>query len=163
MHEVIVGLQGQLHDVANGIGILRYLDPERVFHRAHRSQRMGTGAHTTNPFGKGPGIARVTALQDHFQSAPHRAGRHGIADDIILINIHFTTQVPFNPRDRIHHDAATGVIQRKTIRCFDNTHFCSPLSFARFKALTAACATTAVPTTAAAVPPTASALDSMPN
>ena len=49
MHEMIMHLQRQLHDVADRIGVLRDRDAERVFDRAHRGQRMGAGADAADP------------------------------------------------------------------------------------------------------------------
>ena len=89
MHDVVVHLQRQLHDIADGIGVFRDLDRQRVFDRAHRGQRVGAGADAADPLGEGPGVARIAAAQDDLDAAPHRAGRDGVADDIILVDIHF--------------------------------------------------------------------------
>lgn len=35
MHQMVMHLKGQLHNVANGVGILRDTDAEGIFHRTH--------------------------------------------------------------------------------------------------------------------------------
>ena len=110
MHKMVLGLQSQLHNVANGIGILWNLDVKRILHRPYRGQRMGSGADTANPLGESPGIAGVAALQNHFQPTPHGAAGYRVADDVVLVKVNLTTHMPLNARDRIDDDALAAVV-----------------------------------------------------
>ena len=76
---------------------------------------MTTGAHATDAFDEGPGIARITTLEDHLQSAPHGAGRHGVTNHIVLVEIHLAAHVALDTGDRIDHDATTTVVQLITV------------------------------------------------
>ena len=123
MHDMIMHLQRELHQVADRIGVFRDLDLQRVFDRAHRGQRVGAGADAAYPLGEGPGVARVAAAQDDLDAAPHRAGGDGVADDIVGIDIHFDAHMAFDARDRIDDDALAGIVEIETVRRLD-AHGC---------------------------------------
>jgi hypothetical protein len=167
---------------AEQVGVLRDLDAQCVLHRAHAGQRVGAGAHAADALDEGPGVARVAALQDDFEAAPHRAGGHRVADDVVAVEVHLAAHVALDARDRVDDDAAAAVVELEPLR-FVSAHGCSSvfrcsvllagqvglfsrgrgLVAARLMAEMAACAATAAPTTPAAVPPIWSALPSMPN
>ena len=66
---------------------------------------MSARADAADPLGEGPGVARIAVLQDHFDAAPHRAGGDGVADHIVLVDIHFEAQMALDARHRIDDDA----------------------------------------------------------
>jgi len=166
VHQVVVHVQVQLHQVADGVGVLGNLDRQRILDGAHRGQRMGAGAHAADAFGEGPGIARVTALEDDLQAAPHGAGGYRVSDHVLAVEIHLDPQVALDAADGIDDDALARVVQLESLR-FVGTHHFSPVTvsvfFAFFSAEAAACTATAAPATAAAAPPTLSAFCSTPN
>ena len=104
MHDVIVRLQGELHKVADRVGVLRDLDRQRILDRAHRGKRMGPGADATDALGEGPRVARIAALENHLDAAPHRAGGDGVADDVVGVDIDLDAQVSLDARDGIDDD-----------------------------------------------------------
>ena len=161
MHEVILRVERRVHQVADGVRVLRDLDAERVLDRAHRSERVDAGAHTADAFDERPRVARIAAFQNHFESAPHRAGGHRVADDVALVDIDLDPQVPLDPRDRIDDDALTAVVEREALG-LDGRHdyFSTSLTLslllllrACLIAVTAACAATAAPAAARTVSP----------
>ncbi len=72
--DVILHHLGEEHDVANDFGVLGDLDAESIFDAAHRGQGVNGGADAADAFAEGPGVARVAALEDDLQAAPHGAG-----------------------------------------------------------------------------------------
>ena len=115
VHQVIVHIQVQLHQVADGVGVLGNLDRQRIFHRAHRSQRVRAGTHAADTLGEGPRIARIAAFQDHFQAAPHGAGGHRVADHVVAVQIHFDAQVSFDTAHRIDHHALATIVELEAL------------------------------------------------
>ena len=109
--QMVMHIQRELHDVADGVGVFRDLDVQRVFDGANRGQRVGAGADAADPLGEGPGVARVAALEDDFKAAPHRAGRDRVADDVVLVDIDLDPHVAFDPGDGIDDDPAAAVVQ----------------------------------------------------
>ena len=77
---------------------------------------MRAGADAADPLGEGPGVARVAALEDDFDAAPHRAGGDRVADDVVLVDVHLDAQMAFDARDRIDDDALAGVVEREAVR-----------------------------------------------
>ena len=108
MHQVVMHLQGKLHDVADGVGVFGDIDLEGVFHGTHRSQRMGAGAHAADALGKGPGITRIAVLEDDLDATPHGAAGDRIDDGVGPIEVHFAAHVAFDARHRVHHHPAWG-------------------------------------------------------
>ncbi len=123
MHRVVVFLQRLRHDFADQVSVLRNRDAERIFHGAHRGQRVAAGAHAADAFDEGPGVPRVAALQDHFEAAPHGAGRHRVADDVVLVYVDLATHVAFDAGNRVDDDAPAGVVHRVALS-FVSTHLC---------------------------------------
>ncbi len=131
---------------------------------------MAACAHPADTFDKSPGIARVAPFEDHFQTAPHGAGRHRVADHVVFIEVHLDPHVAFDPRHRIDHHALAGVVHRETLRLVNTHDYLSPFGMSepgllrtRESADAAACAATTAPTAPAAAIPTSSAFFSTPN
>ena len=76
---------------------------------------MCTGADAANAFNKCPGVSRIATFQDNLRAAPHGAGRHGVSNDIITVNIHFAAHMPFDASNRIDHNSPSAIVQRKTL------------------------------------------------
>ena len=74
MHQMVLGILRQHHQVANMVGVLWNLDTQGILHGAHRGQGVHPGADTAYPFGEGPGITWIAALQDDLQTPPHITG-----------------------------------------------------------------------------------------
>ena len=66
---------------------------------------MDQRADTANALGKGPGIARVTALQDQFDAAHHRAGTPGAGDLPVITSFRLDAQMALDAGDRINYDS----------------------------------------------------------
>ena len=88
---------------------------ERVLDRAHRSERVHAGAYAADALDERPRVARVAALEDHLESAPHRAGGHRVADHVVLVDVDLDAQVTLDPRDRIDDDALAAVVEREAL------------------------------------------------
>ena len=88
---------------------------ERVFHRAHRGERVHARAHAADALDEGPGVARIAALEDDLESAPHRAGRDGVADDVLVVDVDLDAQVPLDAGDRIDDDAPAAVVELEAL------------------------------------------------
>ncbi len=73
VNHMVLDILRQLHDVADDFRIFRNGDVQCVLHRSHRRQRMHRGAYSANALAERPGIARVAALKNYFQAAPHGA------------------------------------------------------------------------------------------
>ncbi len=129
MHEVVLRVLRQHHQVADRVRIGRYIDTECVFDGAARNQRMNAGADTADTLRKCPGVTRVTTLQNHFQPAPHVAGRDGVADYVVFVDVDLDTEVTFDAADRINDDALAGVIEREAVRRRDTSHGSPPSTF----------------------------------
>jgi len=125
---------------------------------------MRPGANPADTLGEGPGIAGVTALQNDFQSAPHRTGGDGVSDHVLIVHVHFDTEVTLDPGNRVYDDTGAAIVQREAVGCGGNHDrypwsvvsrllFSAALSRARFNAESPAWAATAVPTTPAAAKP----------
>ena len=173
VHQVVMRIQRRVHQVAHDVGVVGDLDLQRVFHRAYRHQRVRAGADAADAFDEGPGVARVAALEDDLQAAPHRSRGDGVADDVLVVEVHFDAQVTFDAGDGVDDDPLAAVVEAETLG-FDDGHDQLSTLFvlsawvllrlaARWIALTAACATTAAPTTPVATRPTLSAFASTPN
>ena len=119
VHQVIMGLEGQLHEVADGVGVLGDLDTEGVLYRPHAGEGMGAGADATDALGEGPGITWVAALEDDLQPAPHGTGGHGVADDVVLVQVHLAAHVTFDTSHRVDHDPSAGVVQGEAVGGLD--------------------------------------------
>ena len=74
MSQVVLAVQRSVHQVADDVGVLRNLDPERIFNRTDGGQSMNTSADTADAFHKGPCITGVASLENDFKTAPHCAG-----------------------------------------------------------------------------------------
>ncbi|MPN53719.1 hypothetical protein SDC9_201385 [bioreactor metagenome] len=88
---------------------------------------MGAGTHTADAFGEGPGVARIAALEDDFQTAPHGAGGHGVADDVLVVEVHFHPQVALDAADRVDDDALAGIVELEALG-FVGSHLIIPPS-----------------------------------
>jgi hypothetical protein len=156
VHQVVVRVQRGMHQVADDVGVVGDVDLQRVFHRAHRDQRVRAGADAADALDEGPGITRVAALEDDLQPAPHRARADRVADDVLVVEVDFDAQVAFDAGDRVDDDALAAVVELEALGFDDGHDQLSTLLLlsawvllrldARWMALTAACATTAAPT-----------------
>ena len=168
--EVVLRVQRRVHQVADDVRVLRDLDPERVLDRAHRCQRVHAGAHAADALDERPRVARVAALEDDLEAAPHRAGGHRVADHVVLVDVDLDAQVALDARDRVDDDALAAVVEREALGLDGrHVHFSTsltlslrPLLRACLIALTAACAAMAAPATPRAVRPIRSAVPSTP-
>ena len=157
MHQVILRVQRRVHQVADDVRVLRDLDADRVLHRAHRGERVHARAHAADALDERPRVARVAALEDHLEAAPHRAGGHRVADHVVLVDIDLDAQMALDARDRIDDDALAAVVEREALRLIGGHDYSSTsltlslrlLLRACLIALIAACAATAAPATAA--------------
>ena len=84
---------------------------------------MRARADAADALGEGPGVARIAPAQDHFDSAPHGAGRHRVTDDVVFVDVHLDAQMPLDPGDRIDDDTLAGVVEIEAVRRF-NAHDC---------------------------------------
>ena len=128
MHEMILGLLSQHHQVADVVGVRRYVDAQSVFYGAHRCQGMHPRANAANPLGKRPRITWIATLQYDLQAAPHIARGHGVADYVVIIDIDLDTQVAFDAANRIDDDALSVGVKFKAVRSDCLTH-CSRLPY----------------------------------
>jgi len=80
MNEMVLRVKRRVHQVADDVRVLGDLDRERIFHRAHRCQRVHAGAHAADAFDERPRVARVAALQDQLDAAEHGGARPGVPD-----------------------------------------------------------------------------------
>ncbi len=165
VHNVIVGHQGFIHQMADQVSIVRNLNIQCVFHCATGRQCMSTGTDTTDTFNERPGITWITAFQNHFQTTPHSACGNGVTDNIVAVDVYFAAHVTFNPGYRIDHHAAAIIVELAGVQ-WDVHAEVSSESFlldSRLMALTAAWAAMAAPTPPATAVPISSAFFSIPN
>ncbi len=170
VHEVVLRVQRRVHQVADDVRVLRDLDAQRILDRAHRGERVDARAHAADALDERPRVARVAALEDHLEAAPHRAGGDRVADDVVLVDVDLDPQVPLDAGDGVDDDALAAVVERETLGldgCHD--HFSTSDNWSlRFLlracliALTAAWAATAAPATPSAVRPMRLAVPSAP-
>src|SRR5208337_1372661 len=105
--DVILHHLGEEHDVANDFGIFGDSDAEGIFDATHGGNRVNGGANAADAFAESPGVARVAALEDDLQAAPHGAGRHGVADVAGVIEHGLDAEMPFNASNGINNDACS--------------------------------------------------------
>ncbi len=115
VHRVVMHLQRLRHDLADQVRVRRNPDVERVLDRANRRQRVAAGADAADALDERPRIARVAALENHFESAPHGAGGHRVADHVVRVDVHFDPHVAFDARHGIDDDPASAVVELKTL------------------------------------------------
>jgi hypothetical protein len=82
---------------------------------ARTGQRVRARAHAADAFDEGPGVARVAALEDDLQPAPHRAGADGVADDVLVVEVDLDAQVAFDAGDRVDDDALAAVVELEAL------------------------------------------------
>ncbi|MEW8315796.1 MAG: hypothetical protein AB2658_12340 [Candidatus Thiodiazotropha endolucinida] len=61
---------------------------------------MNRGTDAAEALGVGPGLARIAADQDLFDTAPHLTGRPGLAH-LAVIHLHIDAQVAFDAGYRV--------------------------------------------------------------
>ena len=105
MHHVIVHVLGGDHQVADQLGIWRYLVAQGVFHRADRGNAMHQGADAANTLGESPCIARVASLQDQFDAPDHGAGTPGTGNLPVIAAFRLDAQMAFDAGDWINYDS----------------------------------------------------------
>ena len=105
VHDVVLHELHALQKIADHVGCGGDPEVERVLHGPHRGERVDHRAHAADALREGPGISRVTALQDDLEAAELRAGRPGIHDALVVF-LHLDPQVPLDARDRVDDDEA---------------------------------------------------------
>mmetsp|Transcript_32978 Transcript_32978/g.77357 ORF Transcript_32978/g.77357 Transcript_32978/m.77357 type:complete len:229 (-) Transcript_32978:692-1378(-) len=115
VHRVVVHLQRLGHHLADQVRVLRDLDAQRVLDRPHAGQRVAAGAHAADPLDEGPGVARVAALEDDLQPAPHGARGNGVADHVVLVEVDLAAHVTFDARHRVDDDAPSAVVELEAL------------------------------------------------
>ena len=121
---MIVAPERCQHNVADDIGVVRHFNTDGIFDGVNRSQGVYASTDAADTFNERPRIARVAPLQDDLQPAKHRAAGDGIGDHILIVNIHFTTHVAFNARNRVDHQAASGIIDGVSLSFVLSAHAC---------------------------------------
>ena len=116
MHQMVMVHEAQVHDITDNIGVVWYLYAKRVFHRMHGGKGMRTRADAADAFNKGPGVARVAAFEDDFNTSENGAARNRIGDDVAVVKVHLATQVPFNAGNGVYNHAAARVLNGITLR-----------------------------------------------
>ena len=122
MHQMVLGILRQHHQVADVVGVLGNLDAQGILHGAHRGQGVHPGTDTADTFRERPGVTRVAPLEDDFQAAPHGAGRHGVTDHIVAVDVDLDAQMALDTADRINHHALPAGVEFKTVGgdCFSH-------------------------------------------
>src|ERR1019366_9240903 len=70
-------------------------DAQRAFNGAAPGESRHRGTHAADALGNGPGVARIAADEDLFETAHHGAGRECVRDDAVFYH-RFNAQVAFN-------------------------------------------------------------------
>ena len=100
MHDVVMDGVRQNDQVADVLGIDRYLHLQCVFNGTHRGNRVHRRTDATDTLGDGPGIARISADEDVFNATPHLARSPGFGD-LAAVYFDVDTQVAFDSGDWI--------------------------------------------------------------
>ena len=103
VHHVVVHEQQAQHQIADIGGIGGQGQAHGVFQGAGGGQGVGVGAHAAGTLGEVLGIAGVTALEDHFQTAIQGAAAAGILDAAVL-HFHLDAQMAFDTGQRVNDD-----------------------------------------------------------
>ena len=104
VNDVILHVLGSHHDVADELSGGRNGDAQRALNCTNAGEGMHGGADAANAFGNGPGIARVTALENFLEAANHGAGAESVSDDAVFHDC-LNAQVAFNASNGIDDDA----------------------------------------------------------
>ena len=112
------------HNVADDISVVRHFNTNGIFDGVNRSQSVYAGTDAADTFNERPRIARVAPLQDDLQPAKHGAAGDGIGDHILIVNIHFAAHVAFDARNRVDHQAASGIIDGVSLSFVLSAHAC---------------------------------------
>ena len=104
MHDVIVQPVVDQNQVADVLRVGRNLQLQRVFHGANARHRVHRGAYAAETLGEKPGFARVAALEDALDAAPHGARRPGIRNRAVF-NFHVDAEMSFDSSDWVNGDA----------------------------------------------------------
>ena len=115
MHQMVLGVLRQHHQVADVVGVLGNLDAQRILDGAHRGQRVHAGTDTADTFRKRPGITRVASLENDFQTAPHGAGGYGVTDHVVVVEVDLDAQVALDAADRVDHHAFPAGVEFKAV------------------------------------------------
>ena len=162
MDDVVLHILRTEHEVADQFGVLWHGDAERVLDRAHAGQGMDGGADSAGAFGESPGVTRIPAFEDFFETADHGSRAVGVCDDAILhygLNAKMTLDSGNRVDDNACHKRSPHLLD-----CSEADSSCSSVMSLclRILVLMACAATPAIapiPTTV----PTVSAVLSIPN
>ncbi len=116
MHQVVLHVERQVHHVADRVRVLWNLDPERVLDAPDARQRVNPGAHAADTLGEGPGVPGVATLENHLETAPHRARGYGVPNDVLVVDVDLDAKVTLDPRHRIDDDALSARVEVEAIR-----------------------------------------------
>ncbi len=83
--------------------------------RAHGGERVHARADAADALGERPRVARVAALEDHLQAAPHRARGDGVGDLALRVDVALDAQVPFDAADGIDDNALAAVVELEAL------------------------------------------------
>ena len=131
-HEEEVEMGEVIGHVFRSVDQGRHGRPRRAGRQPHRGgQRSGGGrrladrADAADPRSDDQRVARIAAFEDDFQAAPHRAGRHGIADDVVLVEVDLAAHVTLDAGHRVDDDALAAVVELEALG-FVSAHGWSP-------------------------------------
>jgi hypothetical protein len=88
------------HEVADQLGAAGDGILESILHRPDRGDGMDAGADAADTLGHGPGVARVTALEDPFDATELGGTGPGVADPAV-VGFHLDAQVPLDAGDGV--------------------------------------------------------------
>ena len=74
VHDVIVQSMVDQDEIADVLRVGRNFQLQRVFHRADAGHGVHRGAYAAETLREEPGFARVAALENALDAAPHGAG-----------------------------------------------------------------------------------------
>ena len=111
MHHVVLHHLRLGHHLADQVRVLRDLDAQCILHSAHRGQRMAAGTHAADALDEGPGIARVTPLENDLQATPHGSRGDRVADDVVAVEVDLATHVPLDAGHGVDNNALAAVVE----------------------------------------------------
>jgi len=104
MHHVIVHVLRTDHQVANQLCILGDLVIKSILHGAYRCDAVYQRADAAYALCECPGVARIPAAQNNFETANHGARRISLSDPI-SIHLRLDAQVTLDSGNRIYNDS----------------------------------------------------------
>ena len=109
VRHVVLRVQGRVDQVADDVGVLRNLPADGVLDGAHGGKGVNAGADAADAFDECPGVARIAALEDDFQTAPHRARGIGVGKLAVVTQDSLNAQMTFDSGYGVNNNAVTHV------------------------------------------------------